>query len=357
MDVQIKQDVFNPLSLMTTPGEELVCIFETHHIYDYEQLLGVSSLRTKEKLSKKIILSAERILNMRGMLLPLLSEHNARYKEHKLKSRRSFSTSRRQFTKFKPILPLLKDEFNAGYDRLNDVLDYFDVDSAEDVFEQSEKQAALYRTQNGIDPDPINLYGWLRRGELDFQRMDLCEYNETTLKEWIESKEWEKHLTDASYFKKLPNILSSFGVGLSLVPFLSKTVYGAIRWIDSHPLIEISDRNNDLASCWFTLFHEFGHAILHKDIEILEGNINEKTANSSRQEKDANKFANRYLFNGDNLRKTVFERLRSGEIMTANGLSAEFNVHPMFASYWLLRAQYQPTFQRKYTIDFADDFQ
>ncbi|MCD8303133.1 MAG: ImmA/IrrE family metallo-endopeptidase, partial [Prevotellaceae bacterium] len=205
--------------------------------------------------------------------------------------------------------------------------------------------------------DPINLYAWLRRGELDFQAMNLPNYNEKGLRDWIDSREWKSHIEDVDYFKKLPSILSSFGVGLVFVPSLPKTVYGAIRWIDGKPLIQISDRGHDLISCWFTLFHEFGHAILHKDVEIYEGNINESKANHNKYEKEANKFANEYLFNGDNLRKTVFERKRKSQLMSANALAEEFNVKPILASYWLLKAQYAPAFQRKIPIDFTSQYQ
>ena len=165
------------------------------------------------------------------------------------------------------------------------------------------------------------------------------------------------HIEDVEYFKSLPSIFSSFGVGLVFVPSLPKTVYGAIRWIENKPLIQISDRGHDLISCWFTLFHELGHAIKHKNVEIYEGEINESKAKQNKREKEANKFANEYLFNGDNLRKAVIDRKRAGLPMTAKLLAEEFNVLPIFVSYWLLKAQYAPAFQRRIQIDFVSQYQ
>ncbi|MDE7080500.1 MAG: ImmA/IrrE family metallo-endopeptidase [Muribaculaceae bacterium] len=357
MNAPIKQNVFNPVTLANTPGAELACIFEAHQILDYNARLGIIDLSRKEHLSNRLILKAEQILSMEGKLCEYLTRHEELYKQHKLESRQSFALAKKQFARLKPILPLLKDEFTDGYDVLNDLLDYFDADSPEEVFEQSEKQAAMFRKQNGAEPDPINLYGWLRRGELDYHRMNLPEYNESALHDWIDGREWESHLLDAAYFKRLPLILAGFGVGLSLVPHLPKTVFGAIRWIEDHPLIEISDRNYDLASCWFTLFHEFGHTLLHRNTAVLEGQINEKSANYNRMEREANKFANHYLFNGDDLRKAVFDRIKRGIPMTAKALAEEFGVNPMFASYWLLKGQYQPAFQLRYSISFAEAYQ
>lgn len=254
-------------------------------------------------------------------------------------------------------MPLLRGEFTEGYDILDDILDFFGVDSETEIFETSEKQAALFRSQNKIEVDSINLHAWLRRGELDFNILNLPDYNESELIKWIESREWMAHIEDVEYFKSLPSIFSSFGVGLVFVPSLPKTVYGAIRWIENKPLIQISDRGHDLISCWFTLFHELGHAIKHKNVEIYEGEINESKAKQNKREKEANKFANEYLFNGDNLRKAVFDRKRAGLPMTAKLLAEEFNVLPIFVSYWLLKAQYAPAFQRRIQIDFVSQYQ
>lgn len=269
----------------------------------------------------------------------------------------NYNHAKKTYTKLKKVLPLLRGEFIDGYDMLDDILDFFGVDSETEIFETSEKQAALFRTQNKVEVDSINLHAWLRRGELDFYALELPDYNEQELITWIETKDWMKFIEDVDYFKSLPSILSQFGVGLVFVPSLPKTVYGAIRWIDNKPLIQISDRGHDLISCWFTLFHELGHAIMHKNVEIYEGGINESKTNLNKREKEANKFANKYLFNGDNLRKAVFERKRMGHFMSANLLSEEFNVQPIFASYWLLKAQYAPAFQRRIQIDFTSQYQ
>ena len=152
-------------------------------------------------------------------------------------------------------------KFNDGNDRLDDIIDYFGVNSEEEIFKEAETVAALFREQNNVKVDPVNLKAWLRRGDLDYERFNLPEYDEKAFADWIEAREWASFLGDESYFKSLPEKLSVFGVALVLVPYLKNTVYGAVRWKDGHPLIQISDRNQDLATCWFTLFHEFGHVI------------------------------------------------------------------------------------------------
>lgn len=353
----IKEDVFNPITLFNTPGAELLCIFESHNIMNCEELLGESDLKNKIRLSKPLLKKAGNILGVGDALIPFFDDFTKEYRLNKTKSSKSFIQSKKDFRKLRKILRLLRGQFTDGIDILEDIVNFFGVDCPKDIFNHSENKAALYRSQNGVEPDPINLYAWLRRGELDFQELNLPDYNDTMLKQWVNSKEWLNHVEDVSYFKSLPQIFKRFGVGLVLVPFLPKTVYGAVRWIESKPLIEISDRNNDLASCWFTLFHEIGHVLKHKDVDILEGEINDSKVNLTKIEREANKFANAFLFNGDNLRKAVFDRLHTGVYMNANDLAEEFGVKSIFASYWLLKAQYEPAFQRRIQIDFVEDYQ
>lgn len=351
-----KTTVLNPLTLRNTVGGELADIFEARGIENFEELIGIKELRNKERLSDKTLRKASEILNDSN-ISKYLSDFQKDYLDEKPRYMANYNQAKKTYTKLKKVLPLLRGEFTEGYDILDDILDFFGVDSEVEIFETSEKQAALFRTQNKIEVDPINLHAWLRRGELDFQVLNLSDYDEKRLMNWVESREWMAHIEDVDYFKSLPSIFSYFGVGLVFVPSLPKTVYGAIRWIGNKPLIQISDRGHDLISCWFTLFHEIGHAIKHKNVEIYEGEINESKNKQNKREKEANKFANEYLFNGDNLRKAVFDRKRAGLVMSAKSLAEEFHVQPIFASYWLLKAQYAPAFQRRIQIDFVSQYQ
>ncbi|WP_314791653.1 ImmA/IrrE family metallo-endopeptidase [Tannerella forsythia] len=355
MEAREKENVLNPLTLRSTVGEELADIFEARKIENYESLIGIKDLRKKDYLSDRSLKKVAKILND-GNVSEYLSRFQEEYLEEKPKYAESFKKSKELFSKLKDAKCLLRDQFTGGYDVLEDIFDFFDIDTEEELIEQSDRQVALFRTQNNVEVDKFNLHAWLRRGELDFLGMSLPDYNEEGLMNWIESREWHKHIEDVSYFKQIPSILSKFGVGIVYVQFLPKTVYGAIRWIDNKPLIQISDRNNDLASCWFTLFHEFGHAIQHRNVDIYEGEINdlkkENKCKKDQSEREANKFANHYLFNGDNLRKAIFQRKGKQE-MHAISLAKEFSVHPIFVSYWLLKAQYQPRIQDRISVDFS----
>lgn len=351
-----KISVMNPLSLRNTIGAELVEMFDANNVVDYETKLGVKNLKLKEKLSDKTLIRAADILGNKD-LYAYLYDFQSRYLSEKPVYKKNYEKAKRAYKRLKNVLPMLRGEFTEGYDQLDDIIDFFGVDSEDEIFEQCEHSAALFRKQNNIKVNPINLCAWLRRGEIDFERMVLPNYDRQGLMNWIDSKVWEDSIEDVSYFKSLPDELSKFGVGLVLVPSLPNTVYGAIRWRNGNPFIQISDRYRDLATCWFTLFHEFGHAFNDEGGEVYEGKLNEKDDVLSQSERRANKYANEYLFHGDDLRKSVFKRKKEGKTMTANVLATEFNVLPIFASYWLLKAQYMPTLQRKIYIDFVEQYQ
>lgn len=352
-----KVGVKNSLSMFNTVGQELESIFMTHGIHDAAKRMGIKNLSGKEILTDSQIEKACKLLNIGKELKSFLVNFQEEYQKDKIKCQIRYQEAKRNYTRLKNILPLLKDEFNEGVDRLDDILDFFEVNSEDEIFAESEAVAVLFRQQNNVDVDPLNLKAWLRRGELEFQKMELPDYDEHAFLQWIESAEWKKHIEDSDYFMRLPSKVAPFGVALVFVPFLKKTVYGAVRWLNGHPLIEISDRKQDLATCWFTLFHEFGHVIKHKNMEIFEGEINEPKSKKTQREKEANKFANHYLFNGDDLRKEVFDNKRTGKCMNANLLSKKYEVNSLLVSYWLLKAQYQPTFQRRVHIDFTSAYQ
>lgn len=338
---QEKPNVSDPMAVHNTVGQELMELCRANGV-DYTDF--GEGLAGRERLTGRMLGMVRERLG--GEAAEYLVRFERAYKAEKAASRATYRREQRAFAGMREVLPLLGRQYSTGADRLDDLLDFFGCDRVEDVC------CDMARYRRGKAVEPINLAGWLRRGELEFRKMDLCTYDEGAMMAWAESGAWGAHLGDVAYFKALPEEFRRFGVGLVYVPALPKTVYGAIRWYDGRPLIELSDREHDLASCWFTLFHEMGHAVKHRGADICDVEINVSTC--ERQEREANKFANGFLFGGDDLRKSVFQRKRRGEEMEAEGMAKEFGVEPMMAAYWLRKAQYRPWAQAKVSIQFAD---
>ena len=354
-----KENVINPIALLNTVGQEVYEIV-TNKGYtdvDIDTKLGIKNLRSLEKLTNKQRTKIATFLNEGEDFCNYLLTFQEKYLHEKAKGKEAFKLSKKNFTKLKPILPLLRNEFTTGIDRLDDILDFFGVNSEADIFDEAKQIEALFRQQNDVTVDPINLKAWLRRGELDFMRMKLPKYDKDQLQAWIYEGQWRTNVENVDYFKSLPNILQSYGVALVFVPFLPNTVYGAVRWFEGHPLIQISDRKQDLATCWVTLFHELGHVILHQNTVNFDGTINETSKYAKKKETDANLFASRCLFNGDELRKDIFSKVKKGEFIHSSELVSRYKVPLLFIAYWLIKAQYFPQFQKRMHIDFASMYQ
>ncbi|WP_140384424.1 ImmA/IrrE family metallo-endopeptidase, partial [Elizabethkingia miricola] len=219
-----------------------------------------------------------------------------------------------------------------------------------------DKNIALYKISN-FKPDNFNLYSWLKKGERDFKKANLSLYHKNKLLQWLDNKEWKTEINNPNYFLNLPNIFRDFGVALIYTPYLTKTVYGCVRWFDNVPVVQISDKGKDLAMAWYVLFHELGHVIKHENDEIFEGNIEELSqAKINKKEKEANAFAYDYLFDGDSLRKFIFTR--RGQSINGDDFidlcSKKYNVDPILIVFWAQKARITGINYSKYRtkIDF-----
>lgn len=83
-------------------------------------------------------------------IVRLLSDFQRVYLEEKPRYVASYLKEKRAYSKLKWVVPLMRGEFN-GYDKLDDILDFFGADRAEDVF-TSEKYAALSSHKNTERP-------------------------------------------------------------------------------------------------------------------------------------------------------------------------------------------------------------
>lgn len=79
-------------------------------------------------------------------------------------------------------------------------------------------------------------------------------------------------------------ILREAGVVLCFIPEVSGLkIHGATRWLNKHPVIQLSLRGKSDDQLWFTLLHEVGHVLLHGDKELyLNGEQTEAEAEADR---------------------------------------------------------------------------
>ena len=113
--------------------------------------------------------------------------------------------------------------------------------------------------------------------------------------------------------------LLAVGVVLCLVPPVPRLgVYGATRWINGTPVVQLSLLGKTDDQLWFTLFHELGHVLLHgqRDLYLLgaEGHA----------EAEANEYAAAVLVPEASRRKLPRRR----DISAVEALAVELGIAP-----------------------------
>lgn len=337
-----KINVYNPAASLSPVGVELkdildskgvnVCVFN-------EKLSLKKDLESISKLTKKELDKIEQFLGIES-ISNYLEAYQEDYKVKKKKAEDSYKEYLSIYRKFSHVIGLTLSKFNTGIDKLNDFADFLGVNDESEIEKIIDTRASLYKiTGSGVDN--VALFVWKRRGEELFKELNLPDYNKEALQDWVDSREWANHVLDADYFKKLPLKFSKMGIGLILEPFFPKTVYGYVDWITNKPLIQISDRGKNLAVCWYTLFHEIGHVLLHQNHQIFEGDLNFNKTKQNKIEQEANEFAFRYLFNGDCLRKHIFANkqfFRSITEQQISDIACQFRTSNVFVAFWLHKA-------------------
>jgi hypothetical protein len=190
------------------------------------------------------------------------------YKNRKEKANSAYQRYCGVFNELKQIPRQWYAQFTSGLDILEDIADFFDEDKVEEIPTKAINAPAVVSFKmSDPKPDPVIVYAWLRRGELDFNKMKLKKYDKQALEDWVDSKTWKDHLSDKRYFKKLTTEFKKFGVGL-VSKYPTDGVHGATRWLKDRPLIQVSDSSNDLHTCYHSLFHEIAHVVIHGQDDI-----------------------------------------------------------------------------------------
>jgi HTH-type transcriptional regulator/antitoxin HigA len=113
--------------------------------------------------------------------------------------------------------------------------------------------------------------------------------------------------------------LRDVGVILCFIPAVPGLgIYGATRWVNRRPVIQLSFRGKSDDQFWFTLFHELGHVLLHneKDLYLLGAQTEAET--------EVNAFATETL-----IPAAYSDRLpRRRDIAAVQALAGELGIAP-----------------------------
>jgi HTH-type transcriptional regulator/antitoxin HigA len=147
---------------------------------------------------------------------------------------------------------------------------FFGVASADALERCIQRQSVAYRQGLTHPVDERALATWLRLGELEANQGlgGIGDYDEAGLRSLVPELRGCSVRPTTGFGADLVDRLADVGVQLLFVPEVpGARVYGATRWIHGHPVVALSLRGRTDGQFWFTLFHEIGHVLLHKDVE------------------------------------------------------------------------------------------
>lgn len=166
-------------------------------------------------------------------------------------------------------------------------------------FRVSDEQAwhDTYSTLHGAarEQQPSQLHdlsAWIRLGEIEADKLQLADYDKAR---FLTSLETIRTLTVepvAQAFPKAVNLCAQAGVALVFVRELKGThIFGFSRG-KGRKLIQLSGRQNNDGTFWFTFFHEAAHIFKHGSKAFITSRDTDET---TKDETEANKWAADFL--------------------------------------------------------------
>jgi len=206
---------------------------------------------------------------------------------------------------FKEMVDLgwIKDTSN----KFEACLKFFDIENVDQWNKQygaSVRETVSFRASPTFKSKLIPITCWLRQGEKIAESINCKPWNQTALRESIESlRKLTKEKKPKSYIPKLISICAECGVAVAIVRTPKTTsTYGAIKFLSKDKaLLILSFRYRSDDQFWFTFFHEVGHLLLHESKGLLvDGLTNDEGATAANstvqdQEDEANDFAGETL--------------------------------------------------------------
>lgn len=186
----------------------------------------------------------------------------------------------------------LEIDFRDSVKTTRNVLNFLGIASSS-CGDEKLKVAACFRQSNTKNYSQYALYAWLREGELRVkQTLPPTPYDQSGFRKALNEIKGLTRVSDLNKsYSELKKICSEVGVAVVFVRDLPKIgTNGATRWIDGHPVIQLSLRLRTNDQIWFTFFHEAAH--------VLEGHGKKHICVNLPESEDADeRFANAFAAN------------------------------------------------------------
>ena len=213
----------------------------------------------------------------------------------------------------------LRFSLPKGHSDADALLNFFGVTSPDSWAAVWAASHVSYRQTRVFHAREQAMAAWVREAELVARGLEVAPFSERRLYAALSDLRRLTRKRADEIFDPLQKICAEAGVAVVLVPGLPNTgISGCVRWLtDQRALIALTLRYKTDDQLWFTIFHECGHILLHRDkqsfvIDNAAESLSDRIVDPGMElyEEEANRFASDTLippraFDGF-IRKGVF---------------------------------------------------
>jgi HTH-type transcriptional regulator / antitoxin HigA len=161
----------------------------------------------------------------------------------------------------------LKFSLPAGRSDADILLTFFGVSSPESWSAVWKASAVAYRQTRTPGTREESISAWVRETEIIARELNLAEFDGPRLRSSLDEL---RHLTRIGADEAMDSaqkLCAAAGVAVVCVPALRNTgISGCARWLTGkRALVGLTLRYKTDDQLWFTLFHEIGHIVLHRN--------------------------------------------------------------------------------------------
>ena len=153
---------------------------------------------------------------------------------------------------------------------VRELLGIFGVASVDALWATWEEGSVAYRRSATARADAPKVATWLALAERNHDGLrDVPDFDRALLEKSI--PELRRLTTEEPLpaIERAREVLRESGVVLCLVPPVPGLgIYGATRWLNGTPVIQLSLLQKSDDQWWFTLFHEIGHVLIHGESDL-----------------------------------------------------------------------------------------
>lgn len=253
-------------------------------------------IKGKAEITSETAIQLERAL---GTLAEFWNQREANYRAYLARQKElARLTAQKSWLKQFPIKEMKNRDWlqNCGDTiaaQMISLLNFFGVATPDQWEDGWTKRRLAFRKAINLKSDLGSISAWLRKGELEGERIQCKPFNRERLHESLDKiRELTKEKNPQIFIPKLTNICADCGIAVVFVkPFPKVPVYGASCWLNSEKaLIQLSLRGKTADILWFTIFHEIGHIDKHSKKEFFI-EIDKKSVNKPPEELEADKYA------------------------------------------------------------------